>query len=190
MFTHVLAAGALAASPLVIPAGTPPQSPQRFPVHAPPGERRTDQIDRLVGTWQRASPGQSFLYQWKFSRDGKYVWKFGTIVAPGANSGSPPRTDEVETGTFKVRDGRIELTPRTCRTEVKNRSLPHGGYARNLDPAPARAYSWSIRTGENGQQILTLADTGTAPSGSCLPARHKTALGYDYGDSGRFASVD
>jgi hypothetical protein len=190
MFTHFLAAGALAASPLLTSVGTPPQSPRQFPAHARPGERLTDELDRLVGTWQRASPGQSFLYQWKFSHDGDYTWKFGTIVAPGASAGAVPRTNEVETGTFKVDDGRIELTPRTCRTEVKNRSLPHGGYARNLGPAPPRAYSWSIKTGRNGQQVLTLTDAGKAPSGSCLPIRHQTAFGYDYGDSGEFASVE
>ncbi|MBC6461319.1 hypothetical protein [Actinomadura sp. HBU206391] len=71
-----------------------------------------------------------------------------------------------------------------------NRSLPRGGYATDLAPAPSRAYSWSIETGDTGQQVLKLTDAGAAPSGSCLPARHSTSLGYDSGDTGEFVSVD
>lgn len=190
MFTPLLAAGALTVSSLLTPAGIPRQPPPSQTAHARPGSLQPDDIDRLVGTWQRASPNQAVLYQWKFSHDGKYTWKFGTIVGPGANSGSPPRTEEMETGTFTVTDGRIELTPDACRTEVRNRSLPGGGYTVNLDAAPARAYSWSIKTGEDQQQVLTLADAGRAPSGSCLPIRRNTAFGFDYGDSGEFASID
>jgi hypothetical protein len=190
MFTPLLAVGALAVSSLLTPVGTPRQPASSRAAHARPGGLQPEDTDRLVGTWQRASPGQTVLYQWKFSHDGKYTWKFGTIVGPGANADSLPRSEEVETGTFKVTDGRLQLTPDTCRTSVRNRSLPGGGYTADLDAAPARAYSWSIRTGVDQQQVLKLADAGRAPSGSCLPIRRDTAFGFDYGDSGEFASVD